>query len=89
MTSRELYAVAVKIDRMRQIEKSVRRINAYECNYELPVKQEKRRENLEAEYATIAASFGLFAECQRDPRGAALKLHDSREGMDSATGVML
>ena len=86
LSGRDLLAIAVRIDEMRKIEKAVRNINTTACNYELTPRQEKRREKLESRYAELAATFGLFTEHQRDPRGSALKLHDSLKDMDSSMG---
>ena len=89
MTARELLGIATKIDEMRKLERQVRRLNELACNVELTERQENRREKLENDYASLAASFGLFAETQRDPRGPALKLHDRPEDMQSSSGVAL
>jgi hypothetical protein len=64
-------------------------LNEIACNQDLTPAQEKRRDEMEARYAELAASFGLFTEFQRDPRGAALKLHDTRDEIDSNMGVVL
>lgn len=90
MTARELLAIALYVDEMRKIEQQVRRLNEIACNQELTPRQEKRRDALENRYADIAANeFNLFTEVQRDPRGAALKLHDSDKDMDSSMGTVL
>lgn len=89
MTARELWAIAQKIDKMRRLERQVHRLNELACNGELTERQETRRAQLENEYTALAFEFGLYAECQRDPRGSALKLHDTREEIESAMGVTL
>lgn len=89
MTARELLAVALKIDDMRKLERQVRRLNEIDCNQELTKRQTNRRVKLECDYAALAATLGLFTEYQRDPRGAALKLHDDHNKMDSSMGVVL
>ncbi len=90
MKARELKALSMYIDEMRKLENQVHRLNEIDCNGELTPRQEKRRAALENRYAEIAAKeFGLFTEFQRDPRGAALKLHDSHKEMDSSMGTVL
>lgn len=89
MKARELYAIALKIDTMRKLERQVRRLNELACNGELTERQKNRRVKLECEFSSLAFGFGLYAEHQRDPRGAALKLHDTLEEMDSSMGVVL
>ena len=89
LSANDLLRIAIRIDTMRRIEKQVRRINELACNQELTSRQQVRRASLQTEYARLAASFGLFAEMQNDPRGPALKLHDDLEGMESGMGTVL
>lgn len=89
LSARELYAIAERVTTMKKIERQVRRLNEHDCNYGLSPRQEARRLTLENQYKILAESFGLFTEVQRDPRGGALKLHDSSYNMDSSMGVVL
>lgn len=89
MTTSDLLAIASKIDEMRKLEKAVRRLNTFDCNQGLTKTQTIRRVALECRYAAIAATMGLFTEFQRDPRGSALKLHDSIKDIESGTGAVL
>lgn len=90
INARELRVIGMYIDEMRKIERQVRRLNEIDCNTQLTPRQASRRVKLEERYASMAATeFKLFTEFQRDPRGAALKLHDSNKEMDSSSGVVL
>ncbi len=89
MTTQELKYIAAKIDRIRHLEKQVRRLNELDCNLWLTELQQKRRDKLEAEFSEIAKEMHLQAEHQRDPSDAALKLHDIGVDVNSSTGTVL
>jgi len=73
-------------DRLRAIAEQLHRLDEYDCNYGLTLKQEKRREKLEAEAEEIAKSvFGLHAYHQGDPRGASLYLVKSKKEANAGT----
>lgn len=79
-------------DGLRKIAKSLHTQDENACNYGLSARQEKRVGKLEEEAQTIAATLGLHAYHQGDPRGCSLYLVEDLEKAergDTGNGIAI
>lgn len=71
--------------RLKEIARSLHRLNEEACNYGLTPRQEKRQDNLETEAGELARECGFAtAYNQGDPRGGPLYLLDEEQAKDPA-----
>lgn len=79
----ELRAVLYRITMLRKIQRQLHYISECACNTGLSSIQEKREVRLLKDADELAATMGLRAYYQGDPRGCALYLVESNKGADT------
>lgn len=84
------YLAAIDAAVLQKIGRALSVLAVKECNMGLSEADEKRREKLATQAATVAAWYGLTVAAHGDPRGYVLRLHGEgveRNGMGDGFGV--
>lgn len=84
------YVAAIDAALLQRIGRALAALAVKDCNAGVTPRDEKRRERLATEAATIASWYGLSVTCHGDPRGYAMRLHGpdlTRTGWGEGFGV--
>ena len=70
------HQIARSVHQLQRRSRMLQRLNEWECSYpDFGEKQEKRRQRIETQCATIADELGVSHSFNRDPRGRPIRLH--------------
>ncbi len=73
------FAIMRDVATLRRNAKALQRLAEAACNYGLTPRQETRQASLTRQVEAIAYVYRLTADCNGDPRGAAVKLYDCND----------